>query len=301
MTRQTSATKSILLMLSSVILFAANVLIIRGLSLHLPQADGWVASLFRGVVGMLIVSIIFTGRGLKMCNVFTRPLLLMRGVLGGLTILAFYITVVHLGAARAVVINLSYPMFGSLIAATFLKEHLPLRAWLWMLTGFSGLVVFLGGGLHGEIGFYDFLGLAGAIGAGGIIVLIRQLHLTEHTSTIYISQCIFSVVFAAGPAITPALGLPPSGMLVMMLAAAIVAVAQLAMTHAYRELAVARGSAIQMLLPIFTAIGGFFFFGESFTIEEIGGATLTLFSTWQVVRSRSTPKIPSIPSLKVKT
>jgi drug/metabolite transporter (DMT)-like permease len=61
------------------------------------------------------------------------------------------------------------------------------------------------------------------------------------------------------------------------------------MTHAYRSLSVARGSSIQILLPILTAIGGFVFFQESFTPIELLGAGLTLFATWRIVTARDRP------------
>ena len=70
----------------------------------------------------------------------------------------------------------------------------------------------------------------------------------------------------------------------MILAGAVVCAAQLLMTHGYRNLSVARGSSIQMLVPILTAIGGWFFFGERFPATGILGAALTLIATWQVVR-----------------
>ncbi|MGB6219480.1 DMT family transporter [Haloferula sp.] len=293
MTSAPSNKSGILMMLGSVALFAVNVLLIRGLSMYFPAADGWVASLFRGIVGLIIVGALFQGRGLEFRHMFTRPLLILRGLLGGFGILAFYLTVVHLGAGRSVIINLTYPMFGSLFAALWLKEQLPLRSWLWMVTGFVGLIVFLGVEFEKGPGFYDLLGLAGAVAAGLVIVLIRQLRHSEHTATIYASQCFASAMFAAWPAVGPTLSLPGNAVLLMILGAAIVAVAQLWMTHAYRTLSVARGSSIQMLLPIITAIGGFLFFGESLTIIELLGATLTLLATWQVIRSPSASYKPA--------
>lgn len=270
-------------MLCSVILFALNILIIRGLSLHLPAADGWVATLFRGMVGMAVVCIFFSRHIVTFGRLFTRPLVILRGALGGISILAFYVTIVHLGAARATIINLSYPMFGSLIAAIWLGEHLTTRAWIWMGAGFAGLVVFLGGDFHAGFNRYDLLALAGAIGAGAIVVIIRQLRHTEHTATIYAAQCIYSVLFAAAPATHATSTLPVFGMAALVAAAIVAAIGQLSMTHAYRELSVARGSAIQMLLPIITAAGGFMFFGERFNVVEIAGAAATLFATWQIV------------------
>ena len=66
----------------------------------------------------------------------------------------------------------------------------------------------------------------------------------------------------------------------------IVTLAQLIMTRAYQFMSVSRGSSLQMLLPLATAVGGFAFFGESFHPLEIAGAMLTLLATWRVVASR---------------
>lgn len=41
-----------------------------------------------------------------------------------------------------------------------------------------------------------------------------------------------------------------------------------------------------MLLPLATAVGGYWFFGETFHPLEIAGASLTLLATWRVVASR---------------
>ncbi|MGD7653229.1 MAG: DMT family transporter [Verrucomicrobiales bacterium] len=284
MTSPPSPSKSIGLMLGSVLLFSVNALLVRGLNLHAPQVDGWIASLYRGIVGLVIVIAFFGfGRGLELKHLVTNPLLFFRGLLGGFGILAFYISLVHLGAAKAVIINLSYPIFGSLFATLWLKEHLPARSWIWMVAGFCGLVIFLGSDLHNGITRYDWLALAGAIAAGGIITLIRQLRNQEHTATIYASQCAASVAFAILPTTGTALHLPPDTTLLLVLAAVVVAIAQLAMTHAYRTLSVARGSSIQMLLPLVTAAGGWLLFDESFNAIGISGAALTMLATWRVV------------------
>ena len=56
--------RSILWMLASVVLFATNTLTIRFVAVHFPAADGWVAMLFRGTVGLAVVFSLFGfGRG----------------------------------------------------------------------------------------------------------------------------------------------------------------------------------------------------------------------------------------------
>ena len=282
MTFHPSERTGIGLMLGSVVLFAVNALLVRGLSLAVPAADGWVASLFRGVVGLTIVALFFRG-SFRPSHLFKHRLLMVRGLLGGFGILALYITVVELGAGRAVIINLSYPIFGSLFAALFLGEALPARAWGWMIAGFGGLLVFLGGGVDFAIGPYDLLALVGAVAAGAVVVMIRQLRHSESTATIYSAQCLASALIAVGPATEATRQLPTSAILLMTVAAVLVALAQLAMTHAYRSLSVARGSSIQMLLPLVTALGGWALFGERFSPLELGGAALTLFATTRIL------------------
>ncbi len=279
--------RSVMLMLGSVVLFAANTLLIRAVALHTPAADGWVAILFRGAVGLVVVYALFgRGRGLDLKRMFSGKLITIRGVIGALSTIAFYITIIHLGAGRAVILNLTYPIFASVIAAIWLKEKLSRPAMVWMLVGFCGLVVFLSD--DGQLlrpSAYDLLAIAGAIGSGWVVVIIRRLRHEEHPATIYASQAFYGLVIAA-PAAVKLPHLPPSAWLWLTAGAVIVTAAQLIMTRAYQFMSVSRGSSLQMLLPLATAVGGFVFFGESFHRVEILGGLLTLLATWRVVVSR---------------
>lgn len=274
-------------MFLSMLLFAVNTLLIRAISLHFPAADGWMASLFRGITGIAVVFALHgRGRGFQPSHLFTSRLLLLRGLVGGAAIIIYYTTIVKLGASRAVIINLTYPLFGSIIAAVWLREKLGRTSILWMLAGLLGLALFLGGGIHhGPPSPYDLLGLLGAVAAGWVIVIIRRLRNEEHPSTIYASQAAFSF-FIAAPAATRLPELPSAAWAGLALAAVVVAAGQLTMTRAYHRMSVVKGSAIQMLLPIVTGIGGFLCFGETFTPVELLGAALTLFATWRVTLSR---------------
>jgi drug/metabolite transporter (DMT)-like permease len=279
--------RSVMLMLASVILFAANTLMVRAVALHTPAADGWVAILFRGGVGLLVVFALFgMGRGLQPKRLFTGRLITLRGIVGALSTIAFYITVIKLGAGRAVIINLTYPIFATVIAAFWLKEKLSRAAMAWMLVGFCGLVVFLSD--DGQLlrpSAYDLLALAGAVGSGWVVVIIRRLRHEEHPATIYASQALYSLVIAS-PAVVKISVLPPSAWTLLAAGAVIVTIAQLIMTRAYQFMSVSRGSSLQMLLPLATAVGGFVFFGETFHPLEIAGALLTLVATWRVVAGR---------------
>jgi drug/metabolite transporter (DMT)-like permease len=279
--------RSVMLMLGSVILFAANTLLVRAVALHTPAADGWVAILFRGAVGLLVVYALFgMGRGLEPKRLFTGRLITLRGIVGALSTIAFYVTIIQLGAGRAVIINLTYPIFASVIAAFWLKEKLSRAAMMWMLVGFCGLVVFLSDdGRLLKPSAYDLLALAGAVGSGWVVVIIRRLRHEEHPATIYASQALYGLVIAA-PAAVKLPELPSAAWAGLAAGAVIVTIAQLIMTRAYQFMSVSRGSSLQMLLPLVTALGGFLFFGETFHGVEIAGGLLTLVATWRVVACR---------------
>jgi len=72
----------------------------------------------------------------------------------------------------------------------------------------------------------------------------------------------------------------------LSIAAVLVTLAQLIMTKAYQHMTVAKGSSLQMLLPVFAGIGGFLWFGESFHPLGLIGAGVTLFATWRVMMAR---------------
>ena len=276
--------RSMMLMLASVVLFAANTLLIKAVSLHTPMVDGWLVSLFRGIVGLVVVFALHgQGRGLQPERLFSSRLVALRGIVGGLAIVLLYITVIKMGVARAIILNLTYPVFASVIAALWLKEKLNRASFFWMLIGLVGLAVFLSGDgklLHPSP--YDLLALIGAAGAGWVVVIIRKLRHEEHPATIYASQAFYSMALAC-PTIGKIQHLPTGAWVGLAAAAVVVTFAQLVMTRSYQTMSVAKGSSVQMLLPIAVGIGGYFFFGERFHLLEIAGATLTLVATWRVI------------------
>lgn len=280
--------RSVLFMLGSVVLFAINTLLIRAVSEHTPDVDGWLATFVRGVVGLVLVFAMHGwGRGLRPERLLKGGLITIRGFVGALSIIAFYITIVKIGAGRAVILNLTYPIFATIFAAIWLKEKIGRLSLIWMLVSFGGLVVFLSDdGKLLEPSLYDLLALAGAAGAGWVVVIIRRLRHEEHPSTIYASQALYSMLLAS-PSAMKLTALPTSAWVGLMIASVIVTIAQLVMTRAYQFMSVSRGSSLQMLLPLVTAAGSYAIFGESFHWMEISGALLTLFATWRIVSSRS--------------
>lgn len=271
----------------SVVLFAANVLMVRAVELRVPAANGWTATLIRGFSGLALMGVVFRGRGLEPANLWRKPLVILRGWLGAAGILLFYLTIPELGAGRAVVINLTYPVFGAVFAAIWLRERLEPRQVGWMLLSLAGLAVLLAGDTRTRgIGRWEWVALAGAVVAGGAVVMIRLLRASEHASTIYASQCVWSGLAAMPVALGLTARLPAWAVGVLVVAGILVSAGQIALTESFQVLPVARGSAIQLLLPVLTCAGAWLCLGERFTWVELAGALVAVAATWRAVQRR---------------
>jgi len=265
-------------MLLSVAGFTSNVLLVRALDV-LHFANIWLISSARFVVGLGVVAVVYR-RDWRPLNLVRHPRLIERGLLGGTGVYLTYLCVVKLGAGRATFINNTYVIWGALLAAWILREKLRpalLIGGAASLTGLALLTNVLGSGR--APGLYDGLAVVAALVSAWVVVTIRQLHASEHSSTIFAAQCFYGLLLCGGPALVQLQPITPLALTLTLLASVTAAVAQLAMTRAFRDLDVAEGSLLQMLVPVGIAAGGVLFFGERFTVHELAGAALILGGT----------------------
>ena len=280
--------RALLLMLLSAASFTANVLLVRALGVF-GQANVWLIACSRGLVGLAMICCVYW-RQFEPSHLWTRRKLIERGVVGGIGVYVTYLTVVKLGAGRAVFIGNTYVIWGALLAAWMLKEKLRPAVLI------GGVAALVGIGLLTNVfastarpGIYDLLAVVAALLSAWVVVTIRQLHATEHTSTIFSAQCAYVLLICGGPAVATYQPLPAAAWGVMFLVGVTAGVGQLAMTRAFRDLPVAEGSLIQMLVPLGIALGGMIFFSEHFAPHEMVGAALILAGTaFTAVRNATT-------------
>lgn len=270
--------RALALMLLSAASFTANVLLVRALD-NLHFANIWLVSCARFLVGLGVVAVVYRAEWQPL-NLVRNRKLIERGLLGGIGVYLTYLCVVKLGAGRATFINNTYVIWGALLAAWVLREKLRpalLVGGVAALTGLGLLTNVLGGGT--APGLYDGLAVVSALVSAWVVVTIRQLHASEHSSTIFAAQCFYGLLLCGIPALLQLQPISGLGLGVTALASVTAAVGQLAMTRAFRDLSVAEGSLLQMLVPVGIAVGGVLFFHEEFTPHELIGAALILGGT----------------------
>ncbi len=274
---RTQHARGVFLMLASAACFTGNVLLVRALGEN-HHADVWLITCARFVIGLVIILAVYR-RDFRPTHLVTNRKLISRGLTGGVSVFLTYLSVVKIGAGRATFIGNTYVIWGTLLAVWMLHERLRLNTVLGGIAALGGLGLLTGvfGGPPPNI--YDLAAVAVAFLSAYIIVTIRQLHATEHSSTIFAAQCVYGLLLCAVPAFLHAAPLDPTGWMLLLLAGTLAAGGQLTMTRAFRDLPVAEGALLQMLVPIGIAVGGVVFFAERFTAPEIIGATLIMTGT----------------------
>jgi drug/metabolite transporter (DMT)-like permease len=270
--------RGVAFMLASTACFTANVLLIRALG-RFESVNVWLISCVRFTGGMAVVYALYR-REFQFQRLFTHPKLMVRGLVGGASVYGFYLTVVELGAGRATFINNTYVIIAAVLAVALLRERFgPALVFggAAALVGLALLTNAFGAGSHPTL--YDLLAIATAFASAYVVVTIRQLHATDHTSTIFAAQCIYGLILCGAPAALHPQTVSPAGWSMMLGAGVCAALGQIAMTRGFRELPVAEGSLLQMLVPLGIAAGGAVFFQERFAPHELIGAALILGGT----------------------
>ena len=166
---------------------------VKLLGQHLPSVE---LTFFRNIFGVAII--LFALYKNPSQNRGGKPLLLLfRGSIGFLALLAYFYNMANIPLGIATTYNKTAPLFLAFFAWVFLGEKLPKTATLALFFGFGGILL-----IAKPDGFafskYDLLGIFSGIGAALAYTSIRELRKFYDTRTIALS---FMGVGTIGPLI----------------------------------------------------------------------------------------------------
>jgi drug/metabolite transporter (DMT)-like permease len=155
---------------------------------------------FRNIIGVFLVLISLMHSPLKQKG--GRPfLLIFRGLMGFLALLAFFYNIAHISLADAMTFSRTSPIFTALFAAWFLRESIGSKGWLAVFAGFLGVVFIMQpNGL--SFSKTDLLGIFSGVGAALAYTSVRELKRYYDTRSIVLS---FMGVGTIGPIILMAI------------------------------------------------------------------------------------------------
>ena len=174
--------RGILLMLLASLSFAAMGGFAKVVSHILPPVE---VTFFRNIFGVVLVGIAIWKVPLKQSG-GKFLLLLFRGSMGFMALLAYFYIMAHIPLGEAVTYNKTSPIFVAIFAYIFLKEKLHPSALIAIILGFVGIVL-VAQPQGGAFDKYDILGIFSGIGAALAYTSIRELRKYYDTRAIVMS------------------------------------------------------------------------------------------------------------------
>jgi len=241
-----------------------------------PHLSGLEAAFYRFAIGGFVVvsAALISGSALRFGDVKG---LLWRGVVGGISVVLFYLPINEIGLGKTSLFQYTYPFYAILFSAWFLKERVTWAEGGLIVLALGGLVLLELPGLQaGQWNLWVVAAWASGVLSGLAVMFVKKLSATESSRSIFLAQCLGGFWIILLPA---HVGPSPEGWVpaVLLLSIGLAAAAgQLLMTWSYKHVDVSTGSLLGTLVPVINICAGVWFFGESFLPVEMVGAALTL-------------------------
>jgi drug/metabolite transporter (DMT)-like permease len=232
--------------------------------------------LFRSFAALLVLAPVVWRIGWRSLIDVPRPWLqLVRAVLASTEVALFYWGVAYLPLADAMTFYLAGPIYVTVMAAVFLREHVGWRRWTAVLIGFAGVVIALGPSF-GSFGWPVFIPLAGSIVYAVFLVITRVLRGTRD-SVMASWQVASALVFGAIASPFAWTPLPDWTDGLLLCALGVVSLGAIIATN--RSLALAPASAVvpyQYTVIVWAVIFGYLVFGDVPAIQTFIGAGIII-------------------------
>ena len=281
------------LLVFSSVLFAVMALCTRLLSGRL--SPGQVAS-GRFLIGLLFLAAYYPVLGRR--PRFGRlPLWVLRGVFGGAAVYLYFVAIDRMTVGPAVLLNACWPIYAAIIGWAFLKERVTgaLLVGLVLTTAGAGLVMWstMDGAVSLSLGLGAWAGMGSAVLGGAAVVVVRALRHETDAATVFLSFCLFGLLFSLPFALHDWRPLGWDVALPLLGVGLTSVVAQMTFTYAFGYVTAVAGGVATQLTPVFSWVLGAVLLGEAVSPMAVTGALVcmvgVLWGTGMQERWRSTP------------
>lgn len=248
--------------------------------------DPYKTTLFRFVIGLTILASAALGGKIRL-SFGNGPLLVLRGLLGGACVFSFFLLIPRIGIARATVLIFTSTIFAALFSAAFLKERIAPAAGAAIAAAMAGMYLVAGGGEEifswSRFGPYELLAVATGAVSGLTKCLIKKLHETDTSYSIFFAQCAMGIWIVIVPANLVSCPIGYLGGALLLGIGVLGAVGQVACTEGYRHLPVSAAALLELSFPVFNLLLGVLGYGEPLSPAGLLGSGLILASCAAVI------------------
>lgn len=186
----TDTRRGIFFMLIASFLFALTMLFAKLLSTSMGSVE---VTFWRNAIGLVIIALLVWRKPIR--NVGGKPLILIfRGVIGTIALLAFFYTISATTLSNAIVYAKTEPIFTALLAFVLLGEKLKPNALIAIIIGFAGVAVLSGM----KMDYLHFMGILTGFLSALAYTSVRSLKAYYDERTVVLSFMFFGVVVPMG-------------------------------------------------------------------------------------------------------
>ena len=229
---------------------------------------------FRSSITALFCVAFLKSQGISLKG-YNQKLLILRAILGILSMSLFFITLQRMPFGASVSLKYLSPIFTAIFAVLILKEKVKSIQWLFFLGALSGVVLLKG--FDARIDNLNLiLGILGAVFGGGVYVVIRKIGQSEH-SMVIINYFMLSAAILTGLLMIPDWKKPSLYQWMLLISTGIFGYfAQIYMTKAFQIESASRIAQLKYLEVIYSLIIGLIWFGEGYSWLSLIGILLIL-------------------------
>lgn len=238
---------------------------------HIPAIE---IILFRSVFSLVLTFFLLKRAKVPLFGT-NKKLLILRGIVGAIGLIAFFYNLQAIPLASAVTINYLAPIFTTILGIFIVKEKVRARQFIYFGISFIGVVIIQG--FDPRISFIDLsVGLVAALAMGIAYNVIRKISNKEHPLVIMFYFPFITVPIAS--IISYFVWVQPQGWdwLILLAVGLLTQFAQYFMTLAYQNANLSKISSLTYLSIVYALGFGFFIFGETFTLVSFSGMFLVL-------------------------
>ena len=255
--------------------FSMMDVLMKSLSMDLGAYN---AILWRVLVALVIVSVVFFARSPKMPGKAARKIHLQRGVLMIFMAYLFFWGLARVPLAEAIALSFIAPVIALYLAAFFLKETIHRNAIVASILGFGGVLIIAWGRARGGFDEEAFLGigailLSAVLYAGNLVIQRTQALLANPLEISFSQNLVFScafLLFAPFFAEIPDVKYAPH----IIGAGALSVISAVFIAWGYRRAEAQLLINLEYTAFIWAALFGWLFFSEPVTIFTIVGTIL---------------------------
>jgi len=245
----------------------------------------------RFLAGFLLLLPVIWRLGFDRLRTKKPHLHLIRGFVGFMGNLCFFIALIHMAIADTVTIQFARPLILAVIASVFLGEVIGWRRGVATVAGFAGVLLIarpFGGGFEP----WALVAFAGTLFGSLVVTMIKLLSRTEPTLVIMFYFALFTTLFAAIPAALTWQTPTWTELALLVLCGGLGIVGQGLFTHGVGLGETSFVMPFDYLRIVYSFVIGFVWFAEVPGFWSFAGAAVIIASSLYLLRTQGTKAAP---------